>query len=232
MSFNGTVAVLGLLVGSAFAQAPPAEPAGQGTREPGLYATMQTSMGNVVLKLFENESPVTVKNFVDLQLGRKRFMDPKTGQRVRRPFYNGIQFHRVIDGFMLQAGDPTATGGGNVGFTIKDEFDPSLKFDQPGLLAMANAGPNTGASQFFITQVPTPHLNGLHTIFGKVVEGMDVVNAIAKVPTRDEKPVKPVLIKTITFERVGPAPEVDVLKPPVPAAKKAAPAKRPAAKKK
>ncbi len=230
MSFQGKIAAIAFLAASAFAQAPPAAPSpGAAEREPGLYATMQTSMGNIVLRLYENEAPITVRNFVDLQLGRKTFMDPKTGQRVRRPFYNGIQFHRVIDGFMIQAGDPTATGGGNVGFTIKDEINPSLKFDQPGILAMANAGPNTGASQFFITLVPTPHLNGLHTIFGKVVEGMDVVNAIGKVPTRNDKPIKPVIIKTITFERVGPPPPNDVLKP-APAAKKAPPKK--AAKKK
>jgi cyclophilin family peptidyl-prolyl cis-trans isomerase len=193
MSLIGKLAVAGLLGSLLLAQAPPA-PAGGAARDPGLYATFQTSMGNIVVKLFENESPITVKNFVDLQLGRKAWLDPKTA------------------------------GGGNVGFTIKDEFHPSLKFDQPGLLAMANAGPGTGASQFFITQVPTPHLNGAHTIFGKVVEGMDVVNAIAKVPTREEKPVKPVVIKTITFERVGDPPANDVLKPATP--KKAAPAKK------
>jgi cyclophilin family peptidyl-prolyl cis-trans isomerase len=146
----------------------------------------------------------------------------------------------VIDGFMIQGGDPTATGGGNVGFTIKDELSPALKFDKAGVLAMANAGPNTGSSQFFITLAPTPHLNGAHTIFGQAVEGMDVVNAIGKVPTRNEKPVKAVVIQTIKFERVGPAPANDVpagAKPAAPAKKaappkKAAPAKKPAPAKK
>lgn len=232
MDLFGKLIFAGALAGSLLAQVPATPAAAE--REPGLYATMQTSMGNIVLKLYENESPVTVRNFVDLQLGRKGFLDPKTGQKVRRPFYNGIQFHRVIDGFMIQAGDPTATGGGNVGFTIKDEFAPALKFDKAGILAMANAGPNTGASQFFITLAPTPHLNGLHTIFGQVVAGMDVVTAIGKVPTRNEKPVKPVVIQNIKFERVGPAPANDVLAAPKPAApaKKAGPAKRTAPAKK
>lgn len=207
----------------AFAQQPEAaKPA----RAPGLYATLHTTMGDITLKLFENESPVTVRNFVDLARGRKGWTDPKTGQRVLRPLYNGVTFHRVIPGFMIQGGDPTGTGMYNPGFTIKDEFHPALKFDVPGRLAMANAGPNTGNCQFFITEVPTPHLNGAHTIFGQVVEGQELVGKIARVP-RDgnDKPRTPVIIKSVTFQREGPPPANDPLAPPKPAAKKAPPAK-------
>ncbi len=230
MRIHRTFAVLGLAAASLAAQAPPpAQPAAP--REPGLYATIQTSMGNIVARLFETETPITVKNFVDLQLGRKSWRDPKTRQMVRRPLYNGVLFHRVFDRFMIQTGDPTGTGAGDIGFTIKDEFNPALKFDKPGRLGMANAGPGTGSSQFFITTVPTPHLNGQHTIFGEVVEGQDVANAIGKVPANTEgRPRKPVILKTITFERVGPAPATDVLKPAVP--KKGAPGKKAAPGKK
>ncbi len=184
------------------------------TREPGLYATMNTTLGAITLKLFEAESPITVRNFVYLAQGRKPWRDPKTGQTVTRPLYNGLTFHRVIPRFMIQGGDPAGNGTGNVGFSIKDEFSPSLKFDVPGRLAMANAGPGTGSCQFFITEVPTPYLNGKHTIFGQVVEGQDVVNKIARVPTRDDMPVTPVRITTITFKREGPAPPNDVLARP------------------
>lgn len=211
---------LGLLALPLAALVPPGQPA---AREPGLYATMTTSMGAIVLKLFEKESPITVRNFVQLALGRKAWQDPKTGQMVRRPLYNGLTFHRVIPGFMIQGGDPRGDGTGGTQ-AIKDEFHPSLKFDQPGRLAMANAGPNTGSCQFFITDVPTPHLNGLHTIFGQVVQGMDVVKKIGAVPRdANDKPRTPVVIQTVTFQREGPAPPDDVLAPPVP--KKAAPAK-------
>ena len=159
---------------------PAADPA-KPEREPGLYATITTSMGTIVAKLFETESPKTVKNFADLAMGRKLWTDPKTGQRTKRPLYNGLIFHRVIPGFMIQGGDPLGTGTGGTD-VIPDEFNPSLTFDRPGRFGMANAGPGTGSSQFFITEVPTPHLNGLHTIFAQVVEGQDVVDKIARVP--------------------------------------------------
>jgi cyclophilin family peptidyl-prolyl cis-trans isomerase len=193
-------------------------------QKPGLYATMTTTQGIIVLKLFEQESPITVKNFVDLALGRKAWKDPNTGQMVRRPLYNGLTFHRVIPGFMIQGGDPLGTGTGGT-TAIKDEFHPSLKFDQPGRLAMANAGPNTGSCQFFITEERTPHLNGLHTIFGQVVEGQDVVRKIARVP-RDgnDIPRTPVRINSITFKREGAPPPNDVLAPSV---KQAAPPANP-----
>jgi len=213
------------------AQEPAAQQA-KPARENGLYATIQVShggqpMGAIVFRLFEQESPVTVRNFVDLALGRKTWTDPKTGARVRRPLYNGLTFHRVIPGFMIQGGDPLGTGMGGTD-VIKDEFHPALKFDIPGRVAMANAGPNTGSCQFFITEVPTPHLNGKHTIFGQVVEGQELVGKIARVP-RDsrDKPTTPVVMTRVTIERVGPTPQggIDLTPPARPAAKKAAPAK-------
>jgi peptidyl-prolyl cis-trans isomerase A (cyclophilin A) len=208
---------LGLLALTLAAQLP-AQPA---SREPGLYATMTTTLGTIVLKLFEQESPITVRNFVHLAVGRKAWTDPKTGQQVQRPLYNGLTFHRVIPNFMIQGGDPLGNGTGGTQ-AIKDEFHPSLKFDVAGRLAMANAGPNTGSCQFFITDVPTPHLNGAHTIFGQVVEGMDVVKKIASTPTGvNDKPRTAVVIQSLTFKREGAAPPNDVLAAPQP--KKATP---------
>ncbi len=190
-------------------QTPPAEtPAAKPEREPGLYATIQTTMGNITVVLYEKESPITVKNFVNLAQGKKQWRDPNTGQMTTRPLYPGTTFHRVFPRFMIQGGDPAGTGTGDPGFTIPDEFHPSLKFDRPGRLAMANAGPKTGNCQFFITEVPTPHLNGAHTIFGQVVEGQEVVNQIARVPADAQgMPRKPVRMTKIVIERVGPAPE-------------------------
>ena len=180
----------------------PAKPA----REPGLYATITTSMGTIVAKLFETESPKTVKNFADLAMGRKLWTDPKTGQRTKRPLYNGLTFHRVIPGFMIQGGDPLGNGTGGTD-VIPDEFHPSLIFDRPGRFGMANAGPGTGSSQFFITEVPTPHLNGLHTIFGQVVEGQDIVDKIARAPrVAGDKPTTLIRIVRINVKREGPLP--------------------------
>ena len=184
----------------------PATEGAKPAREPGLYATITTSMGTIVAKLYDAESPKTVKNFADLAMGRKEWTDPKTRQRVKRPLYNGLTFHRVIPGFMIQGGDPLGTGTGGTD-VIPDEFSPSLTFDKPGRLAMANAGPNTGSCQFFITEVPTPHLNGLHTIFGQVVEGQDVVDKIARTPRGgSDRPVTAVRIVRLTVRREGPAP--------------------------
>lgn len=195
----------------------PAEP----VRENGLYTTVYTTLGNVTAKLYEKESPITVKNFMDLALGRKEWTDPKTAMRVKRPLYPGTIFHRVIPGFMVQAGDPTGTGRGGTD-TIPEEFDPSLSFDTPGKFGMAKAGPGTGSCQFFITEVPTPHLNGLHTVFAQVVEGQDVVDKIARLP-RDgnDRPNTPPQIVKITFLRVGPGAPVY---PPPPARKTGPPA--------
>jgi cyclophilin family peptidyl-prolyl cis-trans isomerase len=199
------------------AQVPPAAPAAP-AREPGLYATINTSMGPIVCILYEKESPITVRNFSALARGGKSWTDPNTKVKTTRPLYSGTIFHRVIPGFMIQGGDPTGTGMGDGGLTpIPDEFNPTLKFDKPGRLAMANAGPRTGTCQFFITEVPTPHLDGLHTIFGQVIEGQDLVTKIANVPKDgNDKPKTPVKIVSIKIVREGPAPAAP--------AKKSAPA--------
>jgi cyclophilin family peptidyl-prolyl cis-trans isomerase len=216
-----SIGLLSLFALGLCAQAPPAA-APPPAREPGLYATLVTSQGNITVKFYEKESPITVKNFVALAQGRKPFADPKTGQRVTRPLYNGLTFHRVIPGFMIQGGDPLGDGTGGTD-AIPDEFHPTLKFDQPGRMAMANTGqPRTGSCQFFITEGPTPSLNGKHTIFGQVVEGQELVNKIARVPVgANDMPRTPVKILKVDIKREGP--------PPVPAAKpavkKAAPAK-------
>lgn len=177
-------------------------------QEPGLYATINTSMGAITVKFFEEEAPITVRNFVALTRGTKEWRDPKTGQMVRRPLYAGTVFHRVIPNFMIQGGDPSGTGMGDPGFTIPDEYSPSLNFDVPGRLAMANIGqPHTGGCQFFITEVPAPHLNGKHTIFGQVIEGQDIVTRIAYAPRNaDNKPLTPVKIVSIVIKREGPPP--------------------------
>lgn len=205
-----TVIALSLLALVASAQAPPAAPAAAQTavRPDGLYATFETSMGNIVVKLFEKEAPITVKNFVDLAYGRKPWKDPKTRAMVRRPLFAGTIFHRVIPGFMIQGGDPTGTGMGDPGFVIVDEFIPTLKFDIPGRLAMANTGePKTGACQFFITDGPTTHLNGKHTIFGQVVNGQPLVGKIARVPRdSNDKPRTAVRLVKLSFQRVGAVP--------------------------
>lgn len=174
-------------------------------REPGLYATLDTSMGKIVIRLFEKESPKTVANFVELATGKKQWRDHGTGRVVTgEPFYNGVLFHRVVPKFMVQTGSYVGDGA-RVSATIRDEFSPGLKFDRPGRVAMANAGPNTGSSQFFITHGPTPHLDGLHTIFGQVVEGQDVVVAIGNVPRNsNDWPNTPVTINKVTRERGGP----------------------------
>ena len=145
-----------------------------------IYATFQTSMGEIVVQLMPEKAPKTVENFVGLAEGTKEWTDPNTKQQVRRPLYDGTVFHRVIKDFMIQGGDPLGTGYGGPGFRFADEIGPDNKFDRPGLLAMANAGPNTNGSQFFITEVPTPHLNRGHTIFGEVVKGLDLIATIAR----------------------------------------------------
>lgn len=217
------------------AQTPPAAPKpaattttpAQPAKEPGLYGTIHTSMGDFTVKFFEKESPVTVKNFVELAMGKKEYINPKTKERTRKPLYPGLTFHRVIPGFMIQGGDPIGDGTGGTE-PIKDEFAPNLRFDVPGRLAMANAGPGTGSCQFFITEVPTPHLDGRHTIFGQVVEGQDVVKAIANTPRGpNDRPNTPVIIKSITFKREGPG--VGPEGSPAPAKKSVSPVKKSAA---
>ena len=194
--------------------------------EPGEYVVFNTTMGRIIAKLYEKETPITVANFVALARGTKTFTDEKTNIPVHRPFYNGLTFHRVIPKFMIQGGDPLGNGMGGGGVkSIPDEFVDSLKFDKPGVLAMANVGrPNTGGCQFFITTTDSlpAHLNGKHTIFGQVVVGQDVVDAISMVPTGEQdKPVTPVVMKTVLIRRVGPDPNAPA-KPATKAAPKAA----------
>lgn len=182
---------------------PPApKPAVPQKREPGLYATFETTMGKIVCQLFEKDAPKTVANFVDLAEARKAALSPATGKPVKKRFYDGIMFHRVIPDFMIQAGDPMARGDYEPGYKFEDEFKPHLKFDRVGRLAMANRGPNTNGTQFFITVARTPHLNNKHTIFGQVIEGQDVANKISAVKTAGNKPLTPVVIQKLTIERV------------------------------
>jgi peptidyl-prolyl cis-trans isomerase A (cyclophilin A) len=169
-----------------------------------LTATLHTSAGDIVLKLFPDQAPVTVQNFVGLAEGSKEWTDPRTKQKSTAPLYDGTIFHRVIDGFMIQGGDPLGKGFGGPGYQFKDEFHPDLKFDRPYLLAMANAGPGTNGSQFFITVGPTPHLNRKHTIFGEVAdaESRAVVDRIAKTPTAgQDRPRQDVTIDSVTIAR-------------------------------
>jgi peptidyl-prolyl cis-trans isomerase A (cyclophilin A) len=167
-----------------------------------VIATVRTTMGTIVLRLFPDKAPKTVQNFVKLAEGGTEWTDPRTGRRTVEPLYNGTIFHRVIDDFMLQGGDPLGSGTGGPGYEFEDEIHPQLRFDRPYLLAMANAGPGTNGSQFFITVVPTPHLNGRHTIFGEVIEGAEIVDAIAKTETdRRDRPVKDVVLESVTIDR-------------------------------
>lgn len=171
---------------------------------PGTYAVFNTTEGTFTCKLFDKEAPYTVKNFVGLAEGTKEFTDPKTGQKVKRPFYNGLIFHRVINGFMIQGGCPLGTGTGGPGYKFPDEFSPKLRHSKEGMLSMANSGPGTNGSQFFVTLGPTPHLNDKHTIFGEVVSGMDVVKKIGATPTGGmDRPVHDEVIKSIKIERVN-----------------------------
>jgi peptidyl-prolyl cis-trans isomerase A (cyclophilin A) len=169
-----------------------------------LYATLKTNRGNIVLQLFPNHAPETVRNFIDLAEGNREWTDPKTRAPSQERFYDGLVFHRVIEGFMLQGGDPEGTGRGGPGYQFKDEFHPELTFSKPYLLAMANAGPGTNGSQFFITVGATPHLNRKHTIFGEVADqsSRDVVDSIAAVKTdRRDRPVDDVVIERVDIER-------------------------------
>jgi peptidyl-prolyl cis-trans isomerase A (cyclophilin A) len=173
--------------------------------KPGVYALFKTTEGDFTVHLFDKEAPKTVANFVGLAEGTKEWTDPRTNQKVKKPYYNGLIFHRIIDGFMIQGGDPLGKGIGGPGYTFEDEFSPSLKHNKAGMLSMANRGPNTNGGQFFITLGPTPHLDGKHSIFGEVVQGMDVVSKIGKVQTTKpgDRPVKDVVINTVTIERVA-----------------------------
>ena len=174
------------------------------SREPGVYATLDTSEGTIICRLFEQDAPITVNNFIELAQGAREWTHPHTRNKSKTPLYNGTIFHRVIPDFMVQGGDPTGTGMGGPGYQFQDETKGSPhKFDKPGKLAMANAGPNTNGSQFFITVAATPWLTGNHTIFGEVVEGQDVADKITKVPrNRQDKPNKDVVLNSVKIERV------------------------------
>lgn len=167
----------------------------------GLFADIETTKGHIVVKLNYKEVPTTVANFVTLAEGKNNFVKV---EHKGKPFYNGTIFHRVIDGFMIQGGDPTGTGMGDPGYRFEDEFVPSLKHSKKGILSMANSGPNTNGSQFFITQVPTPHLDGRHTVFGETVKGEEVIDAIAKAPRNGQnRPNEDIKIKNITIVANG-----------------------------
>jgi len=173
------------------------------TLNPGLYAIFHTNKGTITCSLFEKEAPRTVDNFVGLADGTKEWTDPKTGKKVKKRFYDGLIFHRVIPNFMIQGGDPEGTGRGGPGYNFEDEFHPDLKFDKPGKLAMANSGPHTNGSQFFITHVPTPWLDNKHTIFGQVIEGQDVVDTIGKVKTAGgNTPLEDVVLEKLEIKKV------------------------------
>ena len=168
-----------------------------------LRATIATNHGDIVIKLFEDKAPKTVANFVGLATGQRAYTDSDTFEDETGNYYDGLIFHRVIEGFMLQGGDPTGTGRGGPGYKFADEFHPDLRHDKPGTLSMANAGPDTNGSQFFITLGPTPHLNDKHAVFGRVIEGMDVVQHIGQVDTgAQDRPKNPVVMESVEVERV------------------------------
>jgi len=169
-----------------------------------LYATLKTNKGDIVVRLLPNHAPKTVKNFVELATGEREWTDPKTGQKSNAPLYDGTIFHRVIEGFMIQGGDPLGNGTGGPGYKFADEFHPDLAFTKPYLLAMANAGPGTNGSQFFVTVAPTTWLTGKHTIFGEVADAASqkVVDAIATTATnpRNDRPLEDVVIEKVVVE--------------------------------
>ena len=172
-------------------------------RTPGTYATLKTSEGTIVCRLFEKEAPKTVANFIELAEGKREWSHPTTRAKSTDKLYDGTIFHRVIPDFMIQGGDPLGSGRGGPGYQFADEIHPDLRFDRPYLLAMANAGPGTNGSQFFITVGPTTWLNGKHTIFGEVIEGQKIVEKISRVArSGQDKPNKPVVIESLVIERV------------------------------
>jgi peptidyl-prolyl cis-trans isomerase A (cyclophilin A) len=191
------------------AAATPAAPALTAAKYgPGTYALFTTNQGTFIARLFDKDAPLTVQNFIGLAEGKKAWKDPKTGRSVRRPYYNNSTFHRIIPNFMIQGGDPQGTGYGGPGFEFPDEISPAHKHDKPGILSMANHGPNTNGGQFFITVAPYPSLDGHYSIFGEIVEGQEVVTAISKLPrslsgpTKD-RPLTPVVMKQVKIERIS-----------------------------
>jgi peptidyl-prolyl cis-trans isomerase A (cyclophilin A) len=176
-------------------------PAGESI--PMLYAHFTTTEGDFTIQLFEEQAPKTVANFTGLADGSKEWTDPRTGKKMKAPLYDGTVFHRVIDGFMIQGGDPLGQGTGGPGYKFEDEFHPKLRHTKAGILSMANAGPNTNGSQFFITLAETSWLDNKHSVFGEVVSGMDVVKKIGATRTSKpgDRPVKPITIQSVTIER-------------------------------
>jgi peptidyl-prolyl cis-trans isomerase A (cyclophilin A) len=169
------------------------------------YATLDTSLGKIVCELYPDVAPLTVRNFVGLASGTQPWEDPKSQEIVKKPLYSGTIFHRVIPNFMIQGGDPLGTGVGGPGYKFEDEFSDKLGFDQIGRLAMANSGPNTNGSQFFITVAKTPWLNGHHTIFGQVIKGQDVVDKIANAERGpDDRPKKDIVLNSVTISSKRP----------------------------
>jgi len=168
-----------------------------------VYAHFTTSEGNFTAQLFDTETPNTVANFAGLAEGTKEWTDPRTGRKVKQAYYNGTIFHRVIDGFMIQGGDPLGQGTGGPGYTFGDEFNSKLRHSKPGILSMANRGPNTNGGQFFITLAATPWLDDKHSVFGEVVEGMDIVRRIGSAPTSKpgDRPIKAITIESVSIER-------------------------------
>jgi len=166
------------------------------------YAHFTTSEGKFTIQLYDQDAPKTVENFVGLATGAKEWTDPRTGRKSTAPYYNGTVFHRVIDGFMIQGGDPLGQGTGGPGYKFADEFHPKRRHDKAGVLSMANSGPNTNGGQFFVTLAPTPWLDNKHSVFGEVSEGMDVVKKIGSTPTSKpgDRPVKPITIESVTIE--------------------------------
>jgi len=190
-----------LLMGLSFRSEAKTKTTDANKKDKQMFAIFDTNMGTFKIKLFNDKAPKTVENFVGLAEGTKEWTDPKTGEKVKKPFYNGLKFHRVIPNFMIQGGDPLGNGTGGPGYRFADEFGAGLTHSKPGMLSMANAGPNTNGSQFFITLAATPWLDGKHAIFGEVVEGMDVVNKIGLVKTGPmDRPVEDVVVKTVKIE--------------------------------
>ena len=173
--------------------------------DPGTYAIFNTTEGTITVKLFPEEAPITVANFIELATGKREWTHPGTGKKSSDPLYNGTIFHRVIPNFMIQGGDPTGTGMGGPGYRFQDETKGSPhKFDKPGKLAMANSGPNTNGCQIFITTAATPWLTGNHTIFGEVVEGQEIATKITAVPrNHQDKPLKPIVLESVVIETVA-----------------------------
>ena len=166
------------------------------------FAHFHTTRGDFTVELFDDKAPKTDANFANLADGSKEWKHPKTGESHKKPFYDGLVFHRIIEGFMIQGGDPMGQGFGGPGYQFEDEFHPDLRHDRAGILSMANAGPNSNGSQFFITLGPTPHLDRKHSVFGRVVDGLDVVEKIGRVQTdRNDRPATPVVMNKVTIER-------------------------------